>query len=316
MKILILSVFFLCFSAKAQTITETFGSGTNAFSIEFVTIGNPGNAPDTGTYFNTATSYSAGSVAYTYHLGKYEISRGQIDSANMAGGLGITLDDMTVFGGNGLNRPATGISWFEAAKFVNYLNTSQGKQVAYRFDGSGNFQLWGAGQYNGTNQYRHKDAFYFLPSKDEWYKGAYGSPSGVWYDFPTASNYEPLGVSGGTAVGTAVYKYQLGPADVTDAGGLSSYGTMGQGGNVWEWSESGLDGVNDSLAENRVMRGGSWDNHHSYTLSATDQGINGLPSLGASSLGFRVASMPEPSSLSLLLAGGAVLMAGRRRKSD
>ena len=28
-------------------MTESFGSGDNAFSMDFVTIGNPGNAADT-----------------------------------------------------------------------------------------------------------------------------------------------------------------------------------------------------------------------------------------------------------------------------
>jgi hypothetical protein len=33
-------------SALAQLVTESFGSGANAFTMEFVTIGNPDNAAD------------------------------------------------------------------------------------------------------------------------------------------------------------------------------------------------------------------------------------------------------------------------------
>lgn len=37
-----------------------------------------------------------------------------------------------------------------------------------------------------------------------------------------------------------------GPADITLAGGLSPYGTMGQGGNVYEWMETEDDLANNS----------------------------------------------------------------------
>ncbi|NDC00106.1 MAG: hypothetical protein EBZ83_01585, partial [Verrucomicrobia bacterium] len=232
-------------SAQSQTITETFGSGVNQFSIDFVTIGNPGNgADDTGF----------GSVAYIYNLGKYEISRDQILKANTEGGLGITLADMTNHGGNGLNRPATGISWFEAAKFVNYLNISQGKQAAYLFDVSGNLQVWSSARAAGSNLYRHKDAYYFLASVNEWYKGAYGNFSGVWYDYPNGTNRYPSRMS------EAVWGQNdpQGPADVTNAGGLSPYGTMAQGGNVWEWNENAFDLDNNDATEVRELRGGHW----------------------------------------------------------
>jgi len=49
-----------------------------------------------------------------------------------------------------------------------------------------------------------------------------------------------------------------GPADIANAGGLSPYGTMGQGGNVSELEESAYDGVNNSSAEERGLRGGAW----------------------------------------------------------
>jgi len=62
---------------SAQTITETFGTGANAFSMDFVAIGNPGNAADT-----TGSPNPAGSVGYTYNLGKYEVSRDMITKAN------------------------------------------------------------------------------------------------------------------------------------------------------------------------------------------------------------------------------------------
>jgi len=299
-------------SANAQTITtETFGSGANAFSIEFVTIGNPGNEADT-----TGSPNPAGRVDYIYNLGKYEVSRDMITKANSIGSLEITISDMSGYGGNGVNRPATGVSWYEAAKFVNWLNTSTGGTAAYKFV-DGTFQLWSSTDagYNANNLFRNSLAKYWLPSSNEWYKGAYGSPNGTWYNYPTGTDSAPTGVAGGTAANTAVnpeaYPTIQGPADITNAGGLSAYGTMGQGGNAWEWMETTGDGSNSTAGELRELRGGSWNSWYG-TMDASNRS-SFLPGNEGDNFGFRVASVPEPSSLSLLLAGGAVLMAGRRR---
>jgi formylglycine-generating enzyme required for sulfatase activity len=289
--------------------------------MDFVTIGNPGNAADT-----TGRPNPAGSVAYTYNIGKYEVSRDMITKATAAGGLGITMIDMTYFGGNGVNRAATGISWNEAARFVNYLNTSKGYQAAYNFTTSGanaNITLWTTGQYSGSNQFRHKDAYYVLPTEDEWYKAAYGSQNGTWYNFPNGSDSDPEAVLGG-ASGAVYGQYggiTYGPTDISNAGGLSAWGTMGQGGNVWEWTETAIDGVNNSADETRTLRGGSWINPigsmsawDRYGTDPFDDGDSGNVYASNLSLGFRVAIIPEPSSLSLLALGGVVVALGRRRR--
>ena len=95
--------------------------------------------------------------------------------------------------------------------------------------------------YNPNNLYRNSLAAYWLPSVDEWYKAAYYDPTtGTYFDYPTGSNTAPTNVDNGTAAGSAVYARpsQQGPADISDAGGLSPYGTMAQDGNVFEWNES------------------------------------------------------------------------------
>ena len=298
-------------TASAQLVTESFGSGDNAFTMDFVTIGNPGNAADT-----TGSPNPAGSVAYTYNLGKHEVSRDMINKANAAGSLGITLQDMTSNGGNGVNRPATGVSWYEAAKYVNWLNTSTGGTAAYKFDGSGNFQLWSAGDagYNASNLFRNSLAKFVIASSNEWYKGAYGKADGSWSNFTNGTDSAPTAVASGTAANTAVYgqSFYSGPADITSAGGLSAYGTMGQGGNVWEWNESAYDGTNDTVGEIRDLRGGGWnfdssnlDTSLRYDYQPAHEGLTG---------GFRVASVPEPSALSLLAIGLGGLALVRRRK--
>jgi len=297
-------------TASAQLVTESFGSGANQFSMEFVTIGNPNNAADT-----TGSPNSAGSVAYTYNLGKYEVSRDMITKANAAGSLGITLADMDSYGGNGVNRPATGVSWYEAATYVNWLNTSTGGTAAYKFDGS-TFQLWSAGDagYNANNLFRNSLAKYWLPSTDEWYKGAYGKADGSWSNFPNGTDSAPTAVAGGTAANTAVYGGQSGPADITSAGGLSPYGTMAQAGNVFEWMETEYDGTNNTAGENRELRGGSWVSD-GVGLGASYRDFDD-PSAEDFYGGFRVASVPEPSALSLLAIGLGGFALVRRRKQS
>ncbi len=298
--------------AQAQVIT-TFGSGTNQFQIEFVTIGNPGNAADT-----TGAPNPVGSVGYVYHIGKYEISRDMISKFNASQSLQLTMADLSSSGGNGVNRPATGVSWNEAARFVNWLNTSQGYQAAYNFTTGGfndNITLWGAGQYSGSNQFRHKDAVYVLPSIDEWYKAAYGSPTGTWYNYPTGSDTAPTKTSGGLLANTAVYGLAstFSPADVNNAGGLSAYGTMGQAGNAWEWMEGAFDGSNNSATEDRERRGGDSTSFTTSTMLLASDRRQRPPGDELSSMGFRIASVPEPSSASMVILGLAAVLARRRR---
>ena len=310
-KLLFLTLLALGYqTASATSLLETFGSGDNAFTMDFVTIGNPNNVADT-----TGSPDPAGSVAYTYNLGKHEVSRDMITKANAAGSLGITWQDLSSYGGNGLLKPATGISWYEAAKFVNWLNTSSGGTAAYKFVG-GTFQLWSSTDagYNANNMFRNSLAKYVIASRDEWYKGAYGSPNGTWYNYPTGSDIVPTKVAGGTAADTAVYgqSSSTGPADITSAGGLSAYGTMGQGGNVWEWNETAYDGTNDTAGENRELRGGSWSSSVSYYLGAWSRSLDS-PSYEVNFFGFRVASVPEPSTGLLVLLGLSGLLLRRRR---
>ena len=311
---IILRLFFVLVSltrlSTAQTITETFGTGVNQFSIEFVNIGNPGNTADTTGF---------GAVSYTYNLGKYEINRDIINKANLIGGLGITMPTMTTIWGNDRpNNPATGISWNEAARFVNMLNTLKGYHIAYNFltsDPNSNISIWNNGEYNGNNQFRHKDSFYFLPSVDEWYKGAYGDPSGQWHKYATGSSNIPTAVSQGSVEGTVVYNQaaSVGPAEITNAGGLSAYGTMAQNGNVFEWTESSYDGINNVANDVRELRGGGLSS--SVTDLDSSWRLSLPPDLTLNTEdGFRVAMVPEPSALSLFAIGlSALALMGRRR---
>ena len=302
------AVLFAAFTLNIQPSAQadTFGTSGNEFTIDFVNIGNAGNAADTTTY---------GAVPYDYRVGKYEITQDAITKATASGMANVTAGPWTG------NQPAATISWYEAAAFVNFLNTNSGKTAAYDLtfsSGSWSMALWSSEQAwtaGGTNLYRNKNAFYFLPSENEWYKAAYYNPAGTnYFLYPTGSDTAPTTVASGTNAGTAVYNNAASvPALVNSAGGLSPYGTMGQGGNVWEWNESAFDGTNSSSSEYRAYRGGGWAN-----------GVNELrysnrpfdsPLLEDSIVGFRVASVPEPSTYALLLMAGAGWLLWKRRQA-
>jgi formylglycine-generating enzyme required for sulfatase activity len=243
--------------AAIITTTDTFGTEGNAFTMNFVGIGNPGNAPDT-----TGDPNPAGAVAYSYRMSPYEVSVDMVTKANTAGVLGITYTDRSD------NNPATSVSWNEAARLVNWLNVSSGSVAAYKFSiqpagvgygANANIALWTSGEagYNDKNPFRNSNAKYFLPSENEWYKAAYYDPNKTggagYYDYATGSDTAPSPVASGTS--GAVYNGQSSPADITSAGDLSPYGTMGQGGNVWEWMETNYSGTNNSSGLNRGLRG-------------------------------------------------------------
>ncbi len=302
---LIVAALFAAFTITTQPSAQadTFGTSGNEFTIDFVNIGNAGNAADTTGY---------GAVPYEYRMGTYEITQDAITKATASGMANVTADAWTG------SQPAAGISWYEAAAFVNWLNTSTGNQAAYNLTGIWIMALWSsdeAWQLGGENLYRHKDAFYFLPSESEWYKAAYYNPSGSnYFLYPTASDTAPTQVANGTDADTAVYGVPgSAPAVVDSAGGLSPYGTMGQGGNVFEWNESANDGTNDSPSDSRTLRGSGYANAENW-LRSSDR-IGGLPGIEGSFLGFRVASVPEPSTYALLIMTGAgALWWARRRR--
>ena len=264
---------------KLETISDT---------NEFVRIEEPSNLSDTDTG-------NYGAVPYVYDIGKYEVTRKNIDSYNSNNPTRV----ITMANVVGDDKPASGITWNEAARYVNWLNANEGYHVAYRFSSDGvndDAVLWSSAdswQLGGENRFRHRGTKYFLPSEDEWYKAAYYDPiNGLYYNYPTGSDVAPTAVSSGTTFGTAVYLDAIEQTVVYSAGGLSPYGTMGQGGNVWEWMESEVDGVNDQTSSSRTIRGGAYGSD-ANEISVNTR-ISKSPTLThlTDGTGFRVAKNP------------------------
>jgi len=260
---------------------------------QFVTIANTSNVDDTTGY---------GAVSYEYQISKFEAPESEIDAYNADP---INANTLITKDSRGANKPATDVTWNECARYVNWLNIKESRLPAYLFlddDIASNITPWDsadAWQLGGENLFRHRDAKYFLPSEDEWYKAAYYG-GGVYYTYPTGGNSAPATTTEGTLPDTAVYIDGVnpnppGPADVDLAGGLSPYGTMAQGGNGWEWLESAHDGNNEFGTESRVYRGGGWNSSSNILQSTFRSAVGGgNPSNSSTSTTFRVVAIQPP----------------------
>ena len=328
----------------------------HAVTYDLVPVGNAGNAND------PATGNLYGGVNYPYQIGKYDVTIGQyttflnavavtdtysLYNASMAtdfnvagiartGSSGSYTYSAITNGGNSANRPITYVSWFDSARFANWMANGQptGAQSSTTTEnGAYNLANWTSGTApakNVTNPNTSAAPTLFIPNENEWYKAAYFDPTlnsgaGGYYTYATQSNAAPGNVIGsGTNQANyynGVYSVtQSGATDsnqnyLTDVGAFSSsgsfYGTFDQSGNVYQWND--LDGTSGS---SRGLRGGYWD--FSASLASSDRSPV-VPSFEDNGVGFRLASpvaVPEPSTWVMGLAGlacGGYSLFRRRR---
>ncbi len=299
-KTLLLSV-AVCICITGSVFADIFAQGTaNEFNIDFVPISG-----DT----NPTSGY--GIVSDDYRMGTLEISNAQWTKFTNAYGT-VTGSPSSAYDGSpsftGTNIPTNNLSWYEAAQFVNWLNTSTGHQAAYKFtgtQGTGDYALdvWDAANAaGGTNLYRHKDAFYFLPSEDEWVKAAYwnGTNLQTWATVGDAYPAQGDGVSG---TGWNYYNsgYATDPVGpwAVGSGSAELNGTYDMMGNVFEWMESSYNSGDYLSGSARGIRGGSYCGSAGSYLRSSTRGSTGAPYYEYGSFGFRVASVPACPSADL-----------------
>jgi hypothetical protein len=274
---------------KLMADLVTFVSGSNTFSINFKGILSPGNVADG----------LRGSVGYNFGMSEFEISERMIEIYNMDSGNSSSL--ITSTPSHGSERPATDISWNEAARFVNWLNKLQQAPFAYRYRRSSSTSAteWqpGSPEYDLANPMRSSLTVFALPTLDEWYKAAYFDPTlgpnGGYWQYATQSNIAPLP---GTGPKEAVFGLGANgtPAAVHAAGSVSAYGVMGMNGNVWEWTETRV-GVSPEEQGIRYFVGGGYADVDTTAFvkgyTASKDQFNAIPEGG-----FRVISLHHYSS--------------------
>ncbi|MDP6981347.1 MAG: SUMF1/EgtB/PvdO family nonheme iron enzyme [Myxococcota bacterium] len=292
----------------------------SAVTIDWVTVGGAGNACD------TQSQGCFGAVAQSYRISRTEVTNAQyaeflnakavsnnanaLYSTRMGSGFagGITRSGSpgsytySAIAGRE-NKPVNYVSFYDSLRFSNWLNNGQGSGDTE----TGAYTITYLGIQNNSIT-RNPGANIFLPSEDEWYKAAYyDAVTTSYFDYPAGSNTQTTCAVPGATANTANCDWVVG--DVTDVasytGSASPNGTFDQGGNVWEWNEAIISG------SERGLRGESWlSNPISLAASYRD---DRFPSVEGSSMGFRVASIPEPGT-GLLLMMGMLGLAIRQRR--
>ncbi|MEI6891051.1 MAG: SUMF1/EgtB/PvdO family nonheme iron enzyme [Pontiella sp.] len=268
---------------------DLFGSGDHEFELIFKNISSGSNS-----------SGEHGQVDYDYGIGTYEITANQwVKYIAMSGGpAGGSKKGSTTIG----NHAVDYVSWYEAAQFVNWLNTSSGGTMAYNFDDSGTMSLWGEGTRAATSAYRHKDAVYVLPSDDEWVKAAYWNGINLQI-YATPLDTQPVAGVDANYAGSGVWEVGSGAEELN--------GTYDMMGNLWEWNESAFDGADDNVHGTHVIHGGAFEDAVA-ALSSSEGADKYNPGHENDVVGFRVAVIPEPASMVLIsLFGGGMLLVRR-----
>ncbi len=242
--------------------TDIITHGTDSISISFVSIGLKGNAAG---YFNQ------GAVDHNFRIGRNEVTADQwafvLNADPRAGSFGPNTYTGSV--------PAD-TSWYEAAKFCNWLTTGDVYKGVYSFDTNGTFTGM-----DRSSALRDHAVVYALPTVDEWYKAAYFKADGSGYTLYASGNSVPLKGAGGEnyLYGAGGYPWEVG------AGIRENNGTYDMNGNYQEW-----------LEDNFRFCGGEFRGDDGSMSSTTLAGYT-YPQRDGSFTGFRVVAISTPRPL-------------------
>jgi formylglycine-generating enzyme len=180
----------------SAALAALFAPPASAVTIDWVPVGNAGNAADTPS--TNCRGASCGSVAYDYWISKYEVTNAQyaellnakgasdpLGLYNASMGSDATAGGITRSGVSGSytytvkpgfeDKPVNCVSFYDSLRFANWLSNGQGSADSE----TGAYTLLGgtATPSNGDTVTRNGGADIFLTSENEWYKAAYTAPA-------------------------------------------------------------------------------------------------------------------------------------------
>ena len=288
---------------------------TNSQYTEFLNGVDPAGTDPLALYNNSMSSDARGGINFNggaANGSKYEIKAGRD------------------------NNPVVYVSWYDSIRFANWLHNGQGSGDTE----NGAYTIQGGTPTPSNSIARNAGAQWWLPSENEWYKAAYHKNDGAtgnYWDYPTSTDAVPFsdqppgggaptqsntanffkndsdanGYDDGYAV-TGSPSFNNSQNYLTDVGAYalstSPYGTFDQGGNVFEWNETLIS------ASFRGLRGGSLNNN-SFYLHAPNRFFDVDPAFESDIVGFRVASIPEPTTTCLGGLATVVLLWWRKGRS-
>lgn len=231
-------------------------------------VDNPAIHRDNTTWY----AIGRGSVGYRYRISKYEVTTAQwMEFVNtfstQSDGMGSfarptfwgAAQDDTYHGPgtryvlrndpNAGRMPVFGLTWHEAAYFVNWLQNGKSSSPDAIADGvydTSTFNTHPGGAFDDQRTH-HPDARFWIPTWDEWLKAAHYNPATEsWNEWPSTQNMPlesgPPGV-GDTSAGIdsnecgpefsfCPFDIPLGAYDT-----VSSYGMFDASGGTTEWTE-------------------------------------------------------------------------------
>ena len=188
----------------AVTIGFRIASSLNLLGLpNFVTVGNVGNSNDTTGYGAVAYSYKIGALLVTNtEYAEFLNAVAKTDSHELYhANMGASRGGITRSGSSGVyayvvknnygNKPVNYVSWFDCARYCNWLHNEKG-------NGSTETGAYTLVELTGRNAVtKNSGALYYIPNENEWYKAAYykgGSTNAGYWTYATQSNVAPTAV--------------------------------------------------------------------------------------------------------------------------
>ncbi len=318
---------FYTLAAAAASLAVASAASASPVTMDWSTVGNPGNAPDTAVMLiDDTTGY--GSVAYEYRIGTYEVTNEQYtaflnavaasDPNNLySSSLGFNARSGIARSGtdgsytysvreNMGDKPVAFVRWYSAARMANWMTNGQptGPQDNSTTE-SGVYTFDGVTSISAITRDLSNPNQVFLPTEDEWYKAAYHQPADQggdiddYWGYATQSNSVPTfatATSTGDVANPGANTVNYG--NNTDWNGLEGHvTTVGTAGNTSYYGAYDMNGNvwewNETMVTQdlRGLRGGSYFDIEEIVLRSTAR-FGGNPANLFLFDGFRLAASP------------------------